>query len=1625
MFTLLLLIPYFGVRALHDPDPPDISSPASAYLGLRGLNCTGAAQRPRDSVTWGPQVGVSLNSPHLSPIWPCPCIQPVTSEREQMLPSLMFVTPPRGSGSVSKATFQFPRRTRDIDTSPLQHQLSWSCFLLTDFGMIMNSSYVYNVSLFSTRKSFDPAPDKDNFYQYIIMNTYTNIKNIQVDYFSHIIGRCLKIDMFALLTPLSSPRSRSLISFSFAETGKKSASAGLEPATVCAGDRFSATRLAIPLAPWVFRYNYGDHYDVSVTHSRSDQTLPSTRLHPVVRSLNQMGFSLLIPPANPLCLHSNMFTLLKLTPPARPHFCSPSNIAFAKTARGCFSATRLTSPTAPWVFRYIPSPLTSTHTPPSPLPCSPAASHQPSTRPNLHLLQPRKSSNISRLTPRDVTDSPTNQHPSCYSTKSHAQRPITNLLLLTALLFMIALGLDVHVDDAHDEDCDNSALTPTPPAQGILQRLLSAFTPARPRVTPEPATTVTSVITNDDPAPVNEMSPDKLPELLITEPGKHETDQQPAVHSPAAPAPTTPVTSPRVTPEPATTVTSVITNDDPAPVNEMTADKLPELLITEPGKHETDQQPAVHSPAAPAPTTPVTSSRVNDVKVTPVTTNDDLPVNELTTNKLPALLITEPGKHETDQQPAESAAATPTLKASTPADLDQLELVKTLMNHRPQQRPRHSLNASSFNEAILNLGRSHLVSCLSTEGIEHGKKDSVPSLRSKLAGHFAKSPFMLKNLTLDLITEGMVLTTARRELANMGVTEEITDAKDVKTRLCNILKGIPDPALSADQSNLADENGILNMRWDQLRPSQRVAVLKQYSPATVPEHAITLSANRLKSLLLKSKTFISNFGSGGTITETDLDELRYAFHVDSPTELIGTATSTESENVNETLSLTDNTSPSIAADNTDLTTEDGSEISFDKPEPVKEHEKRLHKLNPTDLLQMIGSMSKSNIKKCTQAEEIPLYGKSDKCAMRNALTKTLSAKYPNDTTLKILITSLKKDGAKTQIEQLGYTTMDLKTAEAAKVRLFEILTMANDLSDGHVPQSQAQPITVSHKLDQVEKNLNVDNALPVKKESQPNTQKKLSSDQTSSLDHWVHEEMKEKPPAEQTPPHGAHDIKAGHALPTQTDNTEEAKNHAPASTDGLLILQKAIIQIQAEQKSQRATIDLLLQPSSSPNKTVRSPPNNSEEVDALTKKLNLLEKKLATNETTATMKVEALERRLVAGEQLSLSLAKRLEESLKRISKLEQKASTSALSPIPDVNPMTYATDIPHTELVSRCELNLQKSTSVFNDLEALTRKIHTLSQTIQYGDGVSMSRSNNPKTTKLRKLNLDQATQFPLRPAPQTVQKKELVQKCVTVNPNNAGEDRGPASVKEVVNPLATTHKHTKQAAYPAADMRYNKSIPQESPQPRLGDTPEPEDFERVERHKRKSQGKRTQVLLIHDRYHKDFDSAIFPRQYQVNRLQAGSSMGLCRQEKLATTVKKADASIIIVHLGMEQLLANQSPDQIVKHHKELVDHLLSTTNARICVSQIIPSQHEPTYNRAINTINREINEWITVTERTSSKARTRLVTYCNKSLSHHMTEDGPGLNGSGTKLLMTHLKFAISKAYRRGSQFTKPDNV
>ena len=55
-----------------------------------------------------------------------------------------------------------------------RHSYALLLSLLTDVGMnSMNTPYIYKVSLFSTMKTFDPAPDKDNFCQHSLL--YTNI----------------------------------------------------------------------------------------------------------------------------------------------------------------------------------------------------------------------------------------------------------------------------------------------------------------------------------------------------------------------------------------------------------------------------------------------------------------------------------------------------------------------------------------------------------------------------------------------------------------------------------------------------------------------------------------------------------------------------------------------------------------------------------------------------------------------------------------------------------------------------------------------------------------------------------------------------------------------------------------------------------------------------------------------------------------------------------------------------------------------------------------------------------------------------------------------------------------------------------------------------------------------------------------------------------------------------------------------------------------------------------------------------------------------------------------------------------------------------------------------------------
>ena len=1050
-------------------------------------------------------------------------------------------------------------------------------------------------------------------------------------------------------------------------------------------------------------------------------------------------------------------------------------------------------------------------------------------------------------TPRDVTGSPTNQHPPCYSTKSHAQRPITNLLLLTALLFMIALGLDVHIDDAHDEDCDNSALTPTPPAQGILQRLLSAFTPARPLEAPasNPPAPHQSPLSETCPPQYAPSTFPRQDESLFS--GSGTADDQSSLrlslkrklgarrrsislsaassipHSQLMPSRgviidnlATPVST-RTRTRSLSTSTKCVRISSPGKYSCLNNDEI-DIVIVEtvnptfaqmskivndnllqlrhPGINNvvtrtfpqdstavlnlikaTDQEnPLIlHASGPPLlinllprrtnPNLSVVSLELHNsllllypevlrhyrVTLPPASlTKDQDPTclisiglmtpepatTEMIINKLPEFLTTEPGRYETDQQLPEPspAAHTPTEEDSsrTLSDVDQLELVKTLLNC-PLQQPRPTLKISSFNEAILNLGRSHLISCLTAEDIEHAKKETVPSLRSKLARHFAKSPLVLTNITLDFITEGMVLTTARRELTYMGVTDEMTDAKDVKTRLCNILKGMPDPSLNADhpKTSLDKPEPAQEHKERHHKPDMPPAITIEEPTGdtneATPKPALepSLPAEAAQPISTDSAAIKTEEPTGDTSEATPKPALAPSFPAEAiqPTSTDPAASQSASpETTEQTQGETLEPGATPKSLPVPMTTvwikqhphslaskKDQSEL-VDKllAEPVAAHHTRAHSLSQAALAELVPSASETNLKKCVKAESLGTFKKGDKANMKKALIKSTKEKYPTDTTLKALINSLKKGGLENQLNALGFHPRGMNV-DNMKNKLYSLLTETNEKqpsppSPGTRGVQQDQKVASSSTDTKKEEGSSVTNKdepkpatsdKPAEKKKKGPKEKKITGDEKAKNDGKVNDINREDAdPLQVQKPDAANE-------PTEpktqtTGQGPASKDQCPLSQNS--ILEEAILDIQREIVCHEATLSLLIGENTvrktAKDKAIKSPGKDNNHI-------------------------QALERRLVASETLCLSLAEEL-RATKSILQAAESRQTAQLQNI--------TADI----IKLQCEAKLRAGTTLPT---ITTRKAHDSKEkpmTIIRGSQTAYSHTNQGQACEI-----------------------------------------------------------------------------------------------------------------------------------------------------------------------------------------------------------------------------------------------------------------------------------------------------
>ena len=174
--------------------------------------------------------------------------------------------------------------------------------------------------------------------------------------------------------------------------------------------------------------------------------------------------------------------------------------------------------------------------------------------------------------------------------------------------------------------------------------------------------------------------------------------------------------------------------------------------------------------------------------------------------------------------------------------------------------------------------------------------------------------------------------------------------------------------------------------------------------------------------------------------------------------------------------------------------------------------------------------------------------------------------------------------------------------------------------------------------------------------------------------------------------------------------------------------------------------------------------------------------------------------------------------------------------------------------------------------------------------------------------------------------------------------------------------------------------------------------------------------VLLIHDKNFQHFNAQSFSSQFNVHQFGLESFRDLEKDRKeLNETVKKLRPQGIYIHLGINDLLKTKATVSDLVH--DLADHLLKSTDARVCFSLLIPSSTDTQLNDRIQLVNDEIKSNVSWFHKADEKLRSRVFTFSNHKVGNQNTyspNSGFELTTRGEKMLYIRLREGLKKTLR-----------
>ena len=186
---------------------------------------------------------------------------------------------------------------------------------------------------------------------------------------------------------------------------------------------------------------------------------------------------------------------------------------------------------------------------------------------------------------------------------------------------------------------------------------------------------------------------------------------------------------------------------------------------------------------------------------------------------------------------------------------------------------------------------------------------------------------------------------------------------------------------------------------------------------------------------------------------------------------------------------------------------------------------------------------------------------------------------------------------------------------------------------------------------------------------------------------------------------------------------------------------------------------------------------------------------------------------------------------------------------------------------------------------------------------------------------------------------------------------------------------------------------------------------------------------LLIHDDFHEDFDISKFSQRYEVKCHKMPLLSNVKNEMRtILHKIKETKSELVFLHAGHKDLWIGNKTNAITTDFKQIISWLLERSEAKVCVSLIIPGDGQyRKLDEEVSTVNRFISDHIT-SLRKDSKNMNRIFTANNNRLREFMSKSiGPQgtqltLSNRGKKLLYLKMRDSIERSLQSTPNVNEP---